>query len=77
MHHDQLTHRVSDTVLHVEMFLHNYPGLLGLKYFANLSSLSIVQQPLDTLTGVQNCVNLKVLRVVECQVLFEALFRFG
>ena len=58
----------ADQVEHLEMFLFNYPRMLGLTIFTNLSSLSIMQQHVDAMGSLEQCVHLKTLWVIECQV---------
>jgi hypothetical protein len=58
----------ADQVEHLEMFLFNFPRMLSLGLFANLSSLSIMQQNIQTLEGLDGCVHLKTLWVIESQV---------
>lgn len=58
----------ADRVEHLEMFLYNYPRMLSLELFANLSSLSIMQQQIQTLEGLERCHHLKTLWVIESQI---------
>ena len=59
MTEEHLTRRGADKVQHVEMFLFNYPRVRGLSLFVNLSSLSIMQQQLTRIEGLDACVNLE------------------
>jgi hypothetical protein len=58
----------ADQVEHLEMFLFNFPRMLSLGTFSNLSSLSVMQQSIQTLEGLDQCHHLKTLWVIESQV---------
>ena len=64
---DQLVQK-ADQVEHLEMFLFNFPRMLSLGLFTNLSSLSIMQQQIQTLEGLDQCHHLKTLWVIESQI---------
>lgn len=64
---EQVVHK-ADRVEHLEMFLFNFPRMLSLHVFTNLSSLSIMQQNIHTLEGLEECRHLKTLWVIESQV---------
>ena len=46
----------------------NFPSLRGLSLFTNLTSLSIMQQSLERIEGLEACAQLQHLWVVECRV---------
>ena len=72
MTEEHLTRRGADKVQHVEMFLFT-PRVRGLSLFVSLSSLSIMQQQLTHIEGLDACVRLKHLWVVEVASAIEGL----
>lgn len=52
----------------LEMFFFGYPRIVGMEYFPNLTKLSIVNQKISSMKGVEVCTNLTELWVCEGQL---------
>ncbi|KAM8780976.1 leucine-rich repeat-containing protein 9 [Rhynchonycteris naso] len=50
----------------LEMFFSEYPRIVGLSLFPNLTSLTIVAQDIKEISGIETCLQLKELWIVEC-----------
>ncbi|XP_074092030.1 leucine-rich repeat-containing protein 9 isoform X2 [Macrotis lagotis] len=50
------------------MFFSGYPCIVGLTYFPNLTSLTIVAQNITKISGLESCLLLKELWITECHI---------
>ncbi|XP_072284222.1 leucine-rich repeat-containing protein 9 isoform X2 [Pyxicephalus adspersus] len=50
------------------MFFSGYPKMVGLSYFPNLTSLTLVGQNIESITGLGSCPLLQKLWITECQL---------
>ncbi|ESO85655.1 hypothetical protein LOTGIDRAFT_210857 [Lottia gigantea] len=51
-----------------EMFFSGYPQLIGLKYFPNLHTLTVIGQTVDKIQGLNSLSKLKELWLCECEI---------
>ena len=58
----------ADLIQHLEMFLFNFPRMTSLTFFTSLTSLSVMQQKITKLEGLEACPRLKTLWVVETKI---------
>ncbi|GAX73782.1 hypothetical protein CEUSTIGMA_g1233.t1 [Chlamydomonas eustigma] len=54
-----------DTISHIEMFLHQYPRMLGIQAFQHLKSLSLINQEIKEIEGLGACTSLEKLYLIE------------
>ncbi|KFO22867.1 Leucine-rich repeat-containing protein 9 [Fukomys damarensis] len=52
----------------LEMFFSGYPCIVGLSLFPNLASLTIVDQDIKEISGLETCLQLKELWIAECYI---------
>ena len=52
----------------MEIFFFEFPCIVGLHHFPNLSVLRVVNQPIRLLSGLEGCGNLRELWVCEGEV---------
>ena len=50
------------------MFFFGYPRIVGMQHFPNLSKLSIVNQKIGSMKGIEACMNLEELWICEGQL---------
>uniref|UniRef100_A0A8C3M464 Leucine rich repeat containing 9 n=1 Tax=Chrysolophus pictus TaxID=9089 RepID=A0A8C3M464_CHRPC len=50
----------------LEMFFSGYPRIVGMKYFPNLTTLTLVGQRIENITGLKHCLLLRELWIAEC-----------
>ncbi|XP_042669554.1 leucine-rich repeat-containing protein 9 [Centrocercus urophasianus] len=50
----------------LEMFFSGYPRIVGMKYFPNLTTLTLVGQHIENITGLKHCLLLRELWIAEC-----------
>ncbi|XP_072193456.1 leucine-rich repeat-containing protein 9 [Excalfactoria chinensis] len=50
----------------LEMFFSGYPRIVGMRYFPNLTTLTLVGQRIKNITGLTHCLLLRELWIAEC-----------
>ncbi|XP_015721244.1 leucine-rich repeat-containing protein 9 isoform X3 [Coturnix japonica] len=50
----------------LEMFFSGYPRIVGMRYFPNLTTLTLVGQCIKNITGLNHCLLLRELWIAEC-----------
>ncbi|XP_040557565.1 leucine-rich repeat-containing protein 9 isoform X2 [Gallus gallus] len=50
----------------LEMFFSGYPRIVGMEYFPNLTTLTLVGQRIENITGLKHCLLLRELWIAEC-----------
>lgn len=55
-------------VLELEMFFFGYPRVVGMEYFPSLTKLRVVNQKINSMKGVEACMNLEELWICEGQL---------
>ncbi|XP_021258394.1 leucine-rich repeat-containing protein 9-like isoform X2 [Numida meleagris] len=50
----------------LEMFFSGYPRIVGMKYFPNLTTLTLVGQRIENITDLKHCLLLRELWIAEC-----------
>ncbi|KFV79128.1 Leucine-rich repeat-containing protein 9, partial [Struthio camelus australis] len=53
----------------LEMFFSGYPTMVGMKYFPNLTTLTLVGQRIQQISDLENCLLLRELWIAECCLL--------
>lgn len=57
--------RAANEVTHLEMFLQDYPRMLGLHMFTRLTSLQLIDQGITQIEGLEQCTQLEKLWLIE------------
>lgn len=55
-------------VLELEMFFFGYPRIVGMEYFPNITKLTIVNQKISSMKGIEACMSLEELWICEGQL---------
>ncbi|XP_054827925.1 leucine-rich repeat-containing protein 9 [Eublepharis macularius] len=63
--YERIEHEGAETQT-LEMFFSGYPRIVGLSFFPNLTSLTLVRQSIQTISDLENCPLLRELWLAEC-----------